>query len=113
MDDVDYFYAGHIGIHAVGTTEVALETFLNIIKEGSMIEEVIENSVCPVDCILEGTDQFYIDPDVCIDCGACKAVCLVNAIEEEYDLTPDLQINKGIMVLGGKSFEVIGSINFD
>ena len=46
-------------------------------------------SVCPVDCIEEGKDQFYIDPDVCIDCGACKSVCPVSAIEEEYDLTPD------------------------
>jgi NAD-dependent dihydropyrimidine dehydrogenase PreA subunit len=27
-------------------------------------------SVCPVDCIEEGADQFYIDPDICIDCGA-------------------------------------------
>lgn len=46
-------------------------------------------SVCPVDCIEEGVDQFYIDPDICIDCGACVAVCPVDAIVEEYDLTPD------------------------
>lgn len=46
-------------------------------------------SVCPVDCIEEGDNQFYIDPDTCIDCGACKAVCPVSAIVEEYDLTPD------------------------
>ncbi|WP_087972490.1 indolepyruvate ferredoxin oxidoreductase subunit alpha [Oceanobacillus rekensis] len=45
-------------------------------------------SVCPVDCIEEGVKQFYIDPDICIDCGACKAVCPVSAIEEEYDLNP-------------------------
>ena len=49
-------------------------------------------SVCPVDCIVEGPDQFYIDPDVCIDCAACKAVCPVDAIEEEYDLTPKQEI---------------------
>ena len=24
--------------------------------------------------------MFYIDPDVCIDCGACEAVCPVEAI---------------------------------
>ena len=47
--------------------------------------------VCPVDCIEEGP-VFYIDPDVCIDCGACKAVCPVSAIEEEYDLTPEQEI---------------------
>ena len=32
------------------------------------------------------------DPDICIDCGACKAVCPVSAIEEEYDLTPDQEV---------------------
>lgn len=36
--------------------------------------------VCPVDCIHEGEDQYYIDPDVCIDCGACEPVCPVEAI---------------------------------
>ncbi|MDY0408262.1 ferredoxin family protein [Virgibacillus soli] len=36
--------------------------------------------VCPVDCIEEGKDMFYIDPDICIDCGACEAVCPVQAI---------------------------------
>lgn len=50
-------------------------------------------SVCPVDCIEEGPDQFFIDPDVCIDCGACKSVCPVDAIEEEYDLTPEQEID--------------------
>lgn len=50
-------------------------------------------TVCPVDCIAEGTDQFYIDPDVCIDCGACAAVCPVDAIVEEYDLTPEQEID--------------------
>lgn len=51
--------------------------------------------VCPVDCIEEGPDMFYIDPEVCIDCGNCEAVCPVRAIyfetevpeeEEEYIL---------------------------
>lgn len=50
-------------------------------------------TVCPVDCIEEGPDQFFIDPDVCIDCGACKSVCPVDAIEEEYDLTPEQEID--------------------
>lgn len=37
-------------------------------------------TVCPVDCIYEGDDQFYINPDECIDCGACAAECPVDAI---------------------------------
>lgn len=36
--------------------------------------------VCPVDCIKEGEDQYYIDPDTCIECGACEASCPVSAI---------------------------------
>ncbi|GAE91432.1 4Fe-4S ferredoxin [Gracilibacillus boraciitolerans JCM 21714] len=32
--------------------------------------------------------MFYIDPDICIDCGACEAVCPVEAIYME-DEVPD------------------------
>ena len=52
--------------------------------------------VCPVDCIhptkdddkFEEAKQLYIDPDVCIDCGACEPVCPVTAIFPEEEL-PD------------------------
>jgi NAD-dependent dihydropyrimidine dehydrogenase PreA subunit len=43
-------------------------------------------SVCPVDCIHydEGTDRkLFIDPNECIDCGACEPECPVNAIFPE------------------------------
>ncbi len=49
--------------------------------------------VCPVDCIHdeEGVDRkLYIDPDECIDCGACEPVCPVTAIFAEDDV-PDAQ----------------------
>jgi ferredoxin len=39
-------------------------------------------AVCPVDCI-HGTDEddmLYIDPEECIDCGACTPECPVSAI---------------------------------
>ncbi|GFR37626.1 4Fe-4S ferredoxin [Insulibacter thermoxylanivorax] len=42
--------------------------------------------VCPVDCIVEGEDQYFIDPDVCISCGACELACPVSAIYEEDDV---------------------------
>jgi NAD-dependent dihydropyrimidine dehydrogenase PreA subunit len=61
--------------------------------------------VCPVDCIhgpmpvdeierikLDGDEaklagvQLYIDPDICIDCGACEPECPVEAIFEEWDV---------------------------
>ena len=42
--------------------------------------------VCPVDCIYEGPEQLYINPDECIDCGACEPVCPTKAIFPESDL---------------------------
>jgi len=38
--------------------------------------------VCPVACIhtTPGAPQFYIDPEVCIDCEQCEIVCPVDAI---------------------------------
>lgn len=45
--------------------------------------------ICPVDCIELGPDQYYIDPNRCIDCGACVAACPVNAIVNEMDLPSD------------------------
>ncbi|HEX6197147.1 MAG TPA: ferredoxin [Jiangellaceae bacterium] len=46
---------------------------------------------CPVDCIYEGGRSLYIQPDECIDCGACEPVCPVEAIFYEDDLPADLQ----------------------
>ena len=62
-------------------------------------------NVCPVDCIhgpidIEGSGgeierdgrasfpggQMYINPDICINCGACEPECPVNAIYEDEDL---------------------------
>jgi len=43
-------------------------------------------AVCPVDCFYEGKDFLVINPDECIDCGACEPECPVNAIFEEDDL---------------------------
>lgn len=51
-------------------------------------------SVCPCDCIEEGTldkdgrvyDMLFIEPDHCIDCGLCEAECPVGAIFADSDL---------------------------
>jgi NAD-dependent dihydropyrimidine dehydrogenase PreA subunit len=43
---------------------------------------------CPSDCIYEGEDQYYINPDECIDCGACEYECPVEAIFTD-DAVPD------------------------
>lgn len=46
--------------------------------------------VCPVDCIrpvgASAADMLYIDPESCIDCGACFDECPVGAIHYEEDL---------------------------
>ncbi len=46
--------------------------------------------VCPVDCIhtTDDDNQYYIDPEICIDCEACVFVCPVDAIFYEEDV-PD------------------------
>ncbi|MBK6688591.1 MAG: ferredoxin family protein [Deltaproteobacteria bacterium] len=42
--------------------------------------------VCPVDCFHEGKNFLAIDPDECIDCGACEPECPTTAIFAEDDL---------------------------
>lgn len=57
--------------------------------------------VCPVDCIHPTKDEWdeagydpdnlegkmlYIDPEECIDCGACEPECPVEAIFEESEV---------------------------
>ncbi|MVN87640.1 4Fe-4S ferredoxin [Deinococcus sp. HMF7620] len=42
--------------------------------------------VCPKDCIHDAGAQFVIDPEECIDCGACAVACPVGAVFDEADL---------------------------
>jgi NAD-dependent dihydropyrimidine dehydrogenase PreA subunit len=63
------------------------------VKDASCVD------VCPVDCIHATDDDamYFIDPDECIDCGACEPECPVTAIFAE-DAVPDqwqnfIQIN--------------------
>jgi NAD-dependent dihydropyrimidine dehydrogenase PreA subunit len=44
---------------------------------------------CPVDCIYEGDRSLYINPNECVDCGACKLICEVGAIYYEADPPDD------------------------
>src|SRR5437868_1110433 len=52
------------------------------IKDRSCID------VCPVDCIHEADRMLVIDPEECIDCGACEPECPVEAIFPE-DALPE------------------------
>jgi NAD-dependent dihydropyrimidine dehydrogenase PreA subunit len=68
-------YHDPVGIMTYIITEPCIET-----KDASCVE------VCPVDCIYEGGDQYYIHPDECIDCGACEPECPVQAIFPDTDV---------------------------
>ena len=52
------------------------------VKDGSCVD------ACPVDCIKTTPDHrmYYIDPDRCIDCNACRHVCPVDAIYSSWEL---------------------------
>jgi NAD-dependent dihydropyrimidine dehydrogenase PreA subunit len=59
---------------------------------GSACVDVMDKSCvqeCPADCIYEGARSLYINPVECVDCGACKLVCRVEAIEFETDLSTE------------------------
>ncbi|MEG0832667.1 MAG: 4Fe-4S binding protein [Oscillospiraceae bacterium] len=40
-------------------------------------------AVCPVNAISEKDGKYVIDADACIDCGACESGCPVSAISEK------------------------------
>ncbi len=55
--------------------------------------------VCPVECMVPGFSKeqwpwIYIDPDTCIDCGACVPECPYIAIFPE-DEVPSAYVAKG------------------
>ena len=50
------------------------------VKDRACVDE------CPVDCIYEGPRMLYIQPDECVDCGACEPICPVTAIFYEDDV---------------------------
>jgi ferredoxin len=43
-------------------------------------------AVCPTDCFYQDEWMLYIDPEECVDCGACVPECPVEAIFFERDV---------------------------
>jgi len=63
--------------------------------------------VCPVECITPGKPQeewplYYIDPDTCIDCGACVPECPYAAI------FPEDEVPAGYTAKGGEFISRVG-----
>ncbi|MCC6216524.1 MAG: ferredoxin family protein [Polyangiaceae bacterium] len=48
-------------------------------------------AVCPVDCFHGDDEMLYIDPDECIDCGACVPECPVEAIFDESQVPEEYE----------------------
>jgi ferredoxin len=45
--------------------------------------------ICPVDAFHGDDERVYIDPDACIDCGACEPQCPVKAIVDGWTAQKD------------------------
>ena len=68
--------------------------------------------VCPVDCIHVTERMLVIDPQECIDCGACEPECPVEAIFPEDALpekwAPFVRINAAMNESLAKVDELVG-----
>ena len=49
-------------------------------------------TACPVSCFHGDADRLYVDPSVCIDCGACIPICPVQAIAEHIEVPPEMSV---------------------
>jgi len=66
-----------------------------IVDTGTKDELCVE--ACPVDCIhpkkedetFEAATQLYVDPNGCIDCGACVPVCPTNSVFPNEEVPAD------------------------
>ena len=59
--------------------------------------------VCPVECMVLGQPEdkwplLYIDPDTCIDCGACVPECPYEAIFPEEEVPFDYVAPAGVWI---------------
>jgi ferredoxin len=59
--------------------------------------------VCPVECMVLGEPEeewpwLYIDPDTCIDCGACVPECPYEAIFPEEEVPIEFKAEPGTWI---------------
>ena len=63
--------------------------------------------VCPVECMVLGKPEarwpwLYIDPETCIDCGACVPECPYEAIFPEEEVPVDWVATAGVWITNTK-----------
>ncbi len=63
--------------------------------------------VCPVECMVLGKPEkewpwLYIDPDTCIDCGACVPECPYEAIFPEEEVPFEFVAKPGVWIVNTK-----------
>ena len=61
-----------------------------------------------------GAPQFYVDPEVCIDCEQCEIVCPVDAIFKDVDIPAEhvasIEVNAAFF---RKNKAAVGPVPFD
>ena len=65
-------------------------------------------AVCPVDCFHGDDDMLYIDPNECIDCGACVPECPVEAIYDETQIPENM---KGWIAINAERGQALPVVN--
>ena len=71
--------------------------------------------VCPVECMVLGKPEeewpwLYIDPDTCIDCGACVPECPYEAIFPEEEVPFDYEAPAGVWIANTKELLPDGQV---
>jgi ferredoxin len=82
------------------------------LREGSC------KDVCPVECIVPGSLEkdwptFYIDPDACIDCGACVMECPFDAIFPQDEVPAAIKAKAGQRLSRAQGTEGYDGVDHD